>query len=108
MNKKYILLDSGYVWLNVIELKSDNMIELSHELLENVTAQCINNNIGISYIVDDEMASEYKNEYDEIPGYVYLDLSCNDIGFNVYLNIINCRILDEIPSTYNIDLSIEV
>lgn len=108
MYKKYLLLDSGYIWLNVIELKSNEKIELSHELLENVTAQCIHNEIGISYIKDDHDALEYKNEYDEIDGYIYLDLSSSNIGYNVYLNILNCKMLDTIPDTYNINLSIEV
>lgn len=108
MNKKFLLLDSGFIWLNVIELKSNDKIDLTAELLEVVTAECIKKNIGISYIKDDETALDCFNEYGEIEGYIYLDLSYSDLGFNVYLNILNCKMLDEIPSTYNIDLSIEV
>ena len=105
MYKKYLLLDSGFIWLNVIEISSSEKIELTAELLEKATAECIKNNIGISFIKDGD-ASEYQNDDGEIDGYTYLDLSYSDIGYNVYLNILNCKMLDTIPDTYNIDLSI--
>jgi len=105
MNKKYITVDTGFYWLHVIELLSDDKIELSTELLETIAPHLIKNNLG-DFIKDDGYTKNLFNDDGEIDGYTYLDLSYSDIGYNVYLNILNCKMLDTIPDTYNIDLSI--
>ena len=106
---KYILLDSGFCWLHTIKLKSNDDIELSSDLLELVASECIKNNININfYKSDDEELKELFDEYENVDGYIYLDLSCYDIDYNIYLDIRNFKLLDEIPKTYEINLEIEV
>ena len=107
--KKFLLLDTGFYWLNVIELNSNDKIELNHDLLESVIPELIKN--GYCDFIkddDDESINELKNDYDEIEGYIYLDLSYSDLGYNIYLNINNLKLLDIIPDTYNIDYIINL
>ena len=75
MKKIFILLDTGFYWLNVIELNSNDKIELNHDLLESIIPELIKNGYGDFIKDDDESINELKNDYDEIEGYTYLDLS---------------------------------
>ena len=107
MNKKYITVDTGFYWLHVIELLSDDKIELSTELLETIAPHLIKNNLG-DFIKDDGYTKNLFNDDGEIEGYTYLDLSYSDISYNVFMHIENFKILDSIPDTWNINLSIKI
>ena len=58
MNKKYITVDTGFCWLNVIELLSNDDIEITNELLEEIAPYLIKNGLG-DFIKDDEIIEKY-------------------------------------------------
>ena len=87
-NVKYVLLDTGSYFMKVLKVYSDKKIDektFSHEILERIASQCLKNNIHFSYYKDIDLSDEIFNEYDEIEGFTYLDLSSHDIDFNIYI-----------------------
>jgi hypothetical protein len=102
-NVKYVLLDTGSYFMKVLKVSSDNDIEVSHDTLEKIASQCLKNNIHFSYYKDKDLSDDLFNEYDEIEGFTYLDLSSHDIDFNIYMEVNNFKMRDEIPSTYEYD-----
>ena len=107
MYKLYLLLDTGTYFMNVIELSSSEEIEIYSEVLEDIIPLCIENN-SCNYMIDNEEIKELFNEYEEIEGYTYLDLSHSNLGYNIYLDIRNMRTMEEVPKTYNINLKIDL
>jgi hypothetical protein len=98
MKEKYFYLDTGSYFMQVVKVLSDDDIEVSHDTLEKIASECLKNNIHFSYYKDIDLSDDIFNEYDEIEGFTYLDLSCYDIDFNIYMEVNNFKMFDTIPT----------
>jgi len=101
MKKLYLLIPTGYYWLQVVELRSKKEIEFSIDLLEDIAPLMIDNNIG-SY----EPITE-SDDLEKSDSYIYLDLSFSKKD-NCYILSDNLKIESEIPESYSIDLIINI
>lgn len=105
--KKWICVDTGCYWMNVVEIVADNGKDFDIEpLLEEIAPALIKSGLG-QFIEEGDVAPDLFNDWGEIEGYTYLDLSPAGMG-NYYMRIENLRVMDEIPETYNIDLTIDL
>ena len=101
MKKLYLLIPTGFYWLQVVELRSDNEIDFTIDLLEEIAPLMIDDNIG-SY----EPITE-SDDLEKSDSYIYLDLSANKKE-SCYILSDNLKIESEIPESYSIDLTINI
>ena len=101
MKKLYLLIPTGFYWLQVVELRSDHEIDFTIDLLEEIAPLMIDNNIG-SYEPITESDDLEKND-----SYIYLDLSASKKE-SCYILSDNLKIESEITKSYSIDLIINI
>ena len=99
--KKYLLIPTGFYWLQVVELRSDEEIEITSDLMEQLAPLLIDNNIGSYESLDNEWIKENDDSY------IYLDLSSSKKD-NCYMLIDNLKLVNEIPESYGIYLIIDI
>lgn len=105
--KKYVCVDTGFYWLNVVEVIADKEGDFNIEpLLETIAPFLIKEGLG-QFLKEDKVGPDLFDDYGELEGYTYLDLSHAGMG-NYYMRIENLRVMDEIPETYGIDLKIDL
>lgn len=99
MKKLYLLIPTGFYWLQVVELNSEIDIEITVDLLESVVPLLIDNNIGSYESLENEAIEENDDRY------TYLDLSASKKD-NCYMLIDNLKIVND--TSAQIDLKIDV